>query len=31
MSDDLIFYSGMICFALMALGIFLTAREFRKM
>lgn len=31
MSDDLIFFSGMLCFALLALGIFLTSREFRRM
>lgn len=31
MSDDLIFYSGVVCFALVVLGVFLTAREFRNM
>ena len=31
MSDDIIFYSGVFCFALMVVGIFLTAREFRNM
>ena len=31
MTDDLILFVGMFCFAMTVVGIFLTANEFRKM
>jgi hypothetical protein len=31
MTDDLIFYIGLFCFAMTVLGVVLTANEFRKM